>query len=176
MAYILIFLAGISRVIPHPANFTALNGIGLFGGKHLDRKTAIISIVFIMLFTDGLLGFYNPKIMISVYLSLIISILLGQYLKYNFNTKNLFVAIFASSTVFFIITNLAVYFFSGMYVLNYSGLIRCFAMALPFYRNMFLGDIIYTTAIFGTYAVLNNSKLKSQFSKYIVKLKIIFNS
>lgn len=176
MSYILILLAGFSRVLPHPANFTAINSIGLFGGKYLDKKTAIVSIVFIMLFTDALLGFYNFKIMLAVYLSLIISAFLGQYLKNNFSLKNLSLSILASSTLFFITTNLAVFFFSGMYQLNFSGLLKCFVLAIPFYRNMFLGDLFYSTVIFGTYTMYNNSILKTQISKSIVKLKILFNS
>ncbi|KKP89187.1 MAG: hypothetical protein UR93_C0001G0019 [Berkelbacteria bacterium GW2011_GWA2_35_9] len=159
MVYILILLAGFSRVITHPANFTAINAVGIFGGKYLDKKSAVISIIFIMLFTDALLGFYDPKIMLTVYISLIFSTLFGQYLKNHFNFKNLILAILTSSTIFFILTNLAVFFFSGMYILNFSGLVRCFALALPFYRNMLLGDIFYTTVIFGTYKLLNHSKL-----------------
>lgn len=171
MVYILILIAGFSRVIPHPANFTALGSIGLFGGKYLDKKSSIASVIFIMLFTDTLIGFYNPKIMTAVYLSLIISVLLGQYLKERFSTSNLFLAIITSSTLFFIITNLAVFFFSGMYQLNFSGLFRCFVLAIPFYRNMFLGDLFYTTVIFGIYKIYNKSYIKNYISK--INLKII---
>jgi len=162
MVYILILLACFSRVITHPANFTAINAIGIFGGKYLNKKSAIFSIIFIMLFTDILIGFYNLKIMLAVYISLIVSTLLGQYLKKHFNFKNLVFAIFTSSTIFFALTNLAVFFFSGMYILNVSGLIRCFTLALPFYRNMLLGDIVYTTVVFGLYEIYKILKTKNK--------------
>lgn len=169
MSYILILLAGFSRIIPHPANFTAINSVGLFGGKYLDKKTAVVSIVFIMLFTDALLGFYNFKIMLAVYLSLIISVFLGQYLKNNFSLKNLSLSILASSTLFFITTNLAVFLFSGMYPHNFYGLIQCYQMAIPFFRNMLLGDIFYSSVIFSAYHLIKYFKLEHKVKQLIIK-------
>jgi hypothetical protein len=37
-----------------------------------------------------------------------------------------------------------------------AGLAACFAAAIPFYQNQALGDVFYTVAIFGGYALLKS--------------------
>lgn len=56
-----------------------------------------------------------------------------------------------SSVFFFVVTNFAVWVQSGMYAHTWSGLVRCYTMALPFFRNTILGDAFYTAALFLVY-------------------------
>src|ERR1700691_3367458 len=54
-----------------------------------------------------------------------------------------------SSVIFFIVTNFAVWAYSGMYANNITGLIKCYIAALPFFQNTLMGDTFWTTALFG---------------------------
>ena len=65
-----------------------------------------------------------------------------------------------ASLLFFFATNFAVWIWSGMYAHTAVGLSQCFTMALPFFRNTALSDLIYTGALFGIYAVATQASTK----------------
>jgi hypothetical protein len=46
---------------------------------------------------------------------------------------------------------------SRMYPLTTAGLATCFTAAIPFFQNQFAGDVVYTLALFGGYALLKRS-------------------
>lgn len=54
----------------------------------------------------------------------------------------------ASSLVFFLTTNFACWAVGSLYPRSFEGLIACFSAALPFYRWMPVGDLVWTAAIF----------------------------
>ena len=65
----------------------------------------------------------------------------------------------ASSLVFFLSTNLAHWWLTSDYPHTVSGLLACFTAALPFYRWMPLGDVVWTGVLFaGLTAVLAGAR------------------
>ena len=58
-----------------------------------------------------------------------------------------------SSTVFFIVTNLGVWLVGGLYPHTLPGLENCYILALPFFRNTLMGDLLYTGVLFGSFAM-----------------------
>ena len=81
-------------------------------------------------------------------------------------------AALASSTVFFIATNFAVWAFSPMYAKTFEGLVLCYTMAIPFFQNTIAGDLVWSGAIFGTYIALRNYSNLQIFNQ---KDSLIFN-
>lgn len=57
-----------------------------------------------------------------------------------------------SSVFFFVVTNFAVWLEGSLYPRTLVGLQQCFTLALPFFRNTLLSDLIYTASLFGLYA------------------------
>ena len=55
----------------------------------------------------------------------------------------------AGSLSFFVVSNLAVWASWNMYPKTLSGLMTCYAAALPFFRRGLKGDILFTAAVFG---------------------------
>lgn len=55
-----------------------------------------------------------------------------------------------SSIFFYIYTNFGWWLMSGMYEHSFSGLIRCYYMAIPFFRNNLMGNLIFVPV--GIYA------------------------
>src|SRR5262249_8015345 len=53
------------------------------------------------------------------------------------------------SVLFFLLSNGAVWAFSGMYSLTWQGLVQCYVAALPFLENTVLGDLVWTAFLFG---------------------------
>jgi hypothetical protein len=55
----------------------------------------------------------------------------------------------ACSLAFFLLSNGAVWAFSGMYPLTGQGLTQCYIAALPFLDKTVLGDLFWTAVLFG---------------------------
>lgn len=151
-----ILLGALARLIPHAPNFTPVGAMALFGGTHLNKKQAFIIPIAIMLLSDLFIGFDSLQMRIFVYGSFLLTVVVGKLLKRNLSLRNTILASFTSSVLFFVITNFAVWVFTPLYLKTYSGLVNCFIMALPFFRNTLLGDLFYTGAIFGSYKFANS--------------------
>lgn len=167
ITYLLIILAIATRFVPHPANFTAIGAIALFSGLYLSRRQALALPLIAMLISDIFIGFYSPYIMGSVYLGFALTVLLGQYLKNKIQFGNIVLGAVAGSTIFFLLTNTAVWAFGTMYTHNLFGLFQSYYMALPFWRNELLGNLFYSGVLIGGYEMIKN--LASQTSSATIK-------
>ena len=160
---VLIVLGVAGRLLPHPPNFTPMAAIALFAGFiFLKRYIAVIAVVVTMLLTDyfafGFLSaeWFASKSMWVVYLALLFPIVFKNFLQKKLGLFRVAGAALASSTVFFIATNFAVWAFSPMYEKTLEGLVLCYTMAIPFFQNTVAGDLIWSGVIFGTYFLLRN--------------------
>jgi len=148
----LVAFAIIIRLVPHLPNATPLAAVALISSTRLGKKYAIILPLGALFLSDTLIGFYDWRIMASVYGSYaIIGAVswLAQKYRGAFSIGSLSLA---SSTLFFIITNTAVWAFSPWYAKSFAGIAHCFTLALPFFGYMAVGDLLYTTTLFTTFA------------------------
>ncbi len=60
----------------------------------------------------------------------------------------------AGAVSFFVLTNFGVWALGTMYPKTLAGLEACFAAAIPFFRNMLVGDLFYTAVLFGGFYLL----------------------
>lgn len=164
---VLIFLCAASRLIEHPYNFTPITAMAILAGCFLRKKEGVFIPFMAMLISDYFIGFYDVRLMLSVYLGIAMSYSIASKLNNKLDWRGLFFCTIVSSTLFFIVTNLAVWFFMGWYELSMDGLKNCFVMALPFFKNALLGDIIYSFTLFYSYRtiVLFVRYIDSQFVK-----------
>ncbi|MFC2131388.1 DUF6580 family putative transport protein [Bacteroidota bacterium] len=149
----LIFIAALTRLIDHPANISPIMAIAIFGGAYFsDKRLAFILPLLAMALSDLILGFY--LISMFVYLSFGLGIFLGFALKNRIKVRNVFFAALSGSVLFFLITNLGSWLTDPMYQpLSIESLIRCYELAIPFFRNTLIGDMAYVTALFGSFAL-----------------------
>ena len=153
----LIFSLSLSRIIPHPPNFTpiislAIIGPFLFGSIYL----CLISILTSMIISDFFLGFYDGIIQIYIIISLICIIF--NKLKENISKMNLLYYSLAGSVIFFTLTNLSVWYFGNLYTKDIDGLIYCYVMAIPFFTNTLLSTIIFSYLIFFISVKISNTQ------------------
>ena len=135
-------LAALSRLIPHPPNFTPSIAIALFSGFYAANKVLIYGLpIVIMLISDLFLGFYS--ISIFVYLSFLLISFFGTMSKNPGAIKIIF-GVLLGSVSFFIITNFGVWILGG-YPRNFAGLLSCYTMAIPFFNNTLAGSFFYST-------------------------------
>jgi hypothetical protein len=156
IVFIVILGLALTRILPHPPNFSPILAIALFSGAILkDRRLAFGVPLLAMLLSDLIIGFHS--LIWLVYLSFIAVVYMGTFLQ----TQRKLVAItgvtISGSLLFFLITNLGVWAFDGMYPMTFSGLLSCYTAALPFLQNSMAGDLFFVAILFGGYALLQNN-------------------
>lgn len=143
-----ILFGAIMRLIPHWPNFTPIAAMALFGGSYIRKKHLAIIIPLAALFlSDLFLGFH--KWMIAVYVSFALVVFLGFWLRDRVKISSVLIATLASSVLFFVITNFAMWIGSPFYPQTFGGLLECYTLAIPFFNNGILGDLFYSTVFFG---------------------------
>ena len=150
----LIILLALSRLIPHPPNFTPILGMAVFSGAIINKKiVAYLVPLAAMLLSDLYLGFHTG--MTIIYFTLAICVLIGTFIESRVTILNSILGITAGVLVFYLITNFTVWYGSGMYENSFSGLITCYVMGLPFLQNTFISSLIYGMGAFLIYEVIN---------------------
>ncbi len=147
---IIVILAGLTRLAPHPPNFTPILSIALFAGLCFKHKLSFMIPLLIMLFSDFFIG--NFDMALWIYLCLLLIVYLGKYSKSRFSYKSVLVNSFISSILFFSISNFGVWIIG--YPKTISGFIDCYLMAIPFYKNTLLSTLIYSSCLYYMYEVL----------------------
>ena len=145
----LIFFAILSRFLPHPPNFTPIAAIALLSSKGFANRWVAFLIPIVSLFiSDLFLGLHTT--IPFVYGSFILIALLGRYVK----KINIF-SVLLSSSIFFLVTNLGVWLLH--YPLSIEGLFQCYILALPFFLNTVIGDLVYGALLIYPFYVLQKS-------------------
>ena len=166
-AFLLVFVAAFSRLLPHPANFTAIGAIALFGGVYLEKRFAFVVPILAMLMSDYFIGFYSG--MYWVYGSFVLIGLIGVWLKNHKKPLYILGGTFVSSILFFAITNFGVWMTPGsMYAPTWAGLVECYVFAIPFFRNTVGGDLFFVAVMFGAYEGLLMVLKKEQTEQSVV--------
>ncbi len=149
LALMLIALAALSRLVPHPMNFAPITAIALFGGVYFNGKFSPILPLAALLLSDLFLGFYEG--MVWVYGSFLLVVVIGLLIRKHKTASVVFGATIVSSLLFFVITNFGVWLSGVFYTKDFTGLVECYTAAIPFYRNSVMGDLFYVTVMFGAY-------------------------
>ena len=144
---ILILILAMSRLIPHPPNFTPVISVAIMSG-YLFRNIYLSFVVLItsMILADAFIGFYEN--MLFVYLSLLLIAYIFYKISGKINLKNLFIYGFFGSVIFYLISNFGVWYFGNLYEKNFNGLIECYFLAIPFFKNTILSTIFFTYITF----------------------------
>jgi hypothetical protein len=174
---ILIVIAALSRLVDHPMNFTPMIAIILFCNAMITNKIMKFALPFAtILFSDLLIhftkgyGFHSGSYL--VYTSYVIIFILSYYFLRKINFINIFGTTFLSTMVFYLITNFAFFYPEslvinptlGHYPHNLSGIIGSYQAGLPFLKNMIVGDLFYSTLLFGSYFLVSKFYFSKIFS------------
>jgi hypothetical protein len=138
--------------------FTPVIASLLFFGAKMPRKY-IWAPVALLAVTDVLLSrFYGyaftPDLLVSWAFYVGVAWLGSAMLHENAKPARLVVASLTSSVSFFVLSNLAVWFFWPTYAHTLQGLAACFVAAIPFYRNQPVADLLFTAMFFSVPALL----------------------
>lgn len=113
----------------------------LFCGRHTRGWRILFFLLGALLLFDLWTGFYTT--LPVVYGCLFLTFFLGRKtIKHN-----VFGMVVASSTLFFVITNGAVWLIDKLYPATFAGLVRCYTLALPFWRAELMADLLLTVVL-----------------------------
>ncbi len=153
IVFLLVAIGVAGRLLPHAWNATPVGAAALFAGFLLGWRYAVVVPLATMFFSDLIIGFYNWPIMLSVYLGFVLVGLLGLAARRHQKFESFLAGGVAGATLFFLLTNGAVWWFSGMYPSTLGGLFMSYSAGLPFYKNMLIGDLFYVSVFYGVYQV-----------------------
>ena len=149
LALLLIACGVFFRLMPHPDNFTPTMALALFSGVALPSTVALTVPLLVMMASDLVIGLH--PLYWLVWGSFLAVVLIGLWVKKNPGVGRTLAAVLSGSVLFFVLTNLGVFLFEGMYPKNWEGFTRCYVMALPFFKNSLAGDLFYTFSLFGLF-------------------------
>ncbi len=159
----IILLAAMSRLIPHPANFAPIGGMALFGAAYFSKRywAFIIPIVSMWIsdlilnnvvygeYFDRFVWFYEGSLF--TYGAFVLIVLLGFMTLKIVRVQNLIVTSLIASVLFFFVSNFGVWMSSMIYPHTAEGLISCYIAGLPFFKNTLFGDLFYSAVLFGAF-------------------------
>jgi hypothetical protein len=166
----LIVLAALTRLLPHPPNFSPVEAIALFGGAYFaSRAWAVLVPLAGMLVSDIVLGVVNggtyfeyfrtPSFWI-VYACILLTVLMGFGLRGKVSGARVLGYSLAGSVLFFVVSNFGVWLTAQMvpgYPACTTGLVPCYAAAVPFFQWTVLGTLFYSALLFGGFALLRRA-------------------
>lgn len=167
LAALLIFVVVSLRIVEHPINATPMVAVMLFSAAvFADWKWKIGVPLVALILSDALIelkngyGFHSSTIM--VYLTFAVIFVAGYYIIKKIDVLRVITASVVASTLFFLITNFAFFYPEapianptlGNYPHNWTGIMASYQAGLPFYKNMFVGDLLFSGILFGVYALV----------------------
>lgn len=154
---LLVIAAALTRalpyLIPHIWNFTAVGALAIFAGAQFsDKRLAFVMPVAAMAISDLFIG---NGFSLLVYTGFIAMVACGFLIRNKVNVTNVVLASFISASVFFLITNFAFFYPVTLYPHNISGILTSYAAGLPFFRNMLIGNMVFSAVLFSSFYLLS---------------------
>jgi hypothetical protein len=154
--------AALARLVPHPPNVTPVAAMALFGGAYLvNRRLAYLLPLAAMLLSDVILGFllYGTTLLRSqpvVYACILATAAMGRLIRNRRSAWQVGGVTLASSVMFYLVTNFAVWADGRLYARTWDGLMICYVAGIPFFRNSLAGDMVFSAVLFGGFILLES--------------------
>jgi hypothetical protein len=152
------------RMIPHIPNFSPLGAVCLFGSAYFAKKWQAYLIPLVATWIGDL---YLNNVLYGAYFNGFVWFYPGWYWQYGsyaaiiltggfffrkITAGRIIAGALGASVLFFILSNFGVWLTGKLYPPTFAGLETCFIMALPFFKNTLIGNIVYSGLLFGLFA------------------------
>ncbi|MFM9962806.1 MAG: DUF6580 family putative transport protein [Planctomycetaceae bacterium] len=169
---VLVFSAACTRLIPHLHNAAPIAAMTLFAAAYMPSRRWSLLLPLAAMFLSDVVLYATKDVayreqavsnMLFVYSTFAVIALLGQWLRQRVTVGRVIVTTLAGSSVFFWITNFGAWLSlsqplsatePALYSRTLSGLFHCYVAGVPFFRGTFCGDVVYSVALFGGFALL----------------------
>jgi hypothetical protein len=140
-------------------SITPLAAAAMFAGFYFAQRgvAMLVPIVILTISNLALPQYDSFPVMLSVYFAMALPVFIGELMR-RIKTwpAAMFFGLLAAlvpSFAFYLLTNFAVWAFENHYPHTLDGMSQCYVAAIPFFRWMAAGDLVYTAILFGCYAV-----------------------
>jgi hypothetical protein len=139
--------------------FTPTAAVAVFAGFYFSRfAIAALVPMAVLVISDLILPAYDSlAVMMATYAVMTVPVLFGRLLRRRHSTWSTAwrwaVCGLLPAVLFYVVTNFAVWAFQSDYPKTLAGLAACYWAAVPFFRWMVAGDVVYLAAIFGCWAL-----------------------
>jgi len=178
VALALVLLIVLSRMAPHPPNFTAVGAVAIFSGAFFRNRWASFVPFAGMIISDLFLPHYAIMHRLIVYVAFGLTFGIGYLIRKHYKLSTSVGAALASSTIFFLVTNCVFLYTAGwgpvMYPHTIQGQVLSYTYALPFFKWSLLGDLAYSVAFFAAYRTLTSASLRLQFIKLTQQRRALY--
>ena len=162
--YIVFFVCilALSRIIPHPPNFTPILASAIMAPMLIkDRWLGIAIPILAMFISDFVIGFYSYQFVI--YSSILVIAIVTPM---NKNYTILAIMAVGGSVWFFISTNFAEWIIWDYYPKTIEGLLTCYTLAIPFFKNTLVSTCLFTGILVISIKYLESANNKTSFFIY----------
>jgi hypothetical protein len=166
LAISLVLIGILLRFAPHSANFTPVAAIALFSGAYLNKRSALIVPLILMIASDAVIGMHN--VVLFTWGAFFAITLLGLGLQKKTSAVKVISFSLVSSLLFFAVSNFGVWLM-GWYPRTTAGLVQCYTMALPFLRDFTASTLVYSAIFFGAYELIARSIKNEKLASVLLK-------
>ncbi len=162
----IIFAAAATRLIPpefRPWNFTPVGAMCLFGGAYFIRKWQAFAAPLVALLISDLIlaatvyGFSSLQYVWMSYVLFSLTVGIGLMLRGRVTFLRVTAAAVGATAMFFLVSNFQVWAAghgATAYPHTFAGLMACYTAAIPFARNMLIGNLFFSGVFFGSWEIL----------------------
>jgi len=141
------------RLIPHSPNFSPIIASAIIAPLYLKNKFQGITVTLLAMFLSDILFLGFSSFQLFIYFTIgsigLFSLINTKYYKYSL------IAIIGSIW-FYLVTNFGVWLIWDFYEKNINGLIQCYILAIPFFKNTLVSTIIFTYILLFLHKYYNN--------------------
>lgn len=162
----MIVLACLSRLLPHPPNFSPIAAVGLFGGAFFaSRNLALLVPVLAVVISDVALGYINGGLygdyvgstgQLIVLGATVLCTVIGFALRNRKSSVAVATAAVASTAMFFLTTNFGAFLTDPQYPKTVAGLGMAYVAGIPFVKWSLISTLMYSAFLFGGFQLLRS--------------------
>lgn len=163
LALIAILACAVLRFVPHPDDFSAIFGALIYAGWAFPKRRGLLVTLAALILSDLVLTplVYHTQVGGSqsiVWLAFLSVACTGWLLRAKLSVRRGIVVCLLAPTLFWVIANFGVWIAGTLYPRSWSGLIQCYAAAVPFYKHELASTILSGVVLFGLDALFRTNK------------------
>ncbi len=154
MAYLIMILSVLSRLLPHPWNFSPVYGALLFGGARMNKRDSLWFPLALLGASDFVLTNlmyhlhvgWHEAIQLAAFAAIVV---IGWTLRGRITIPRFTAACLAAPLAFFLISNFGVWVGFKTYPPTWSGLVACYVAAIPYQGRVAASTVLFAGIFFG---------------------------
>ena len=150
LAFLLVLLCVVLRIVPHPPNFAPVGATGVLAGRTMSLPAALMVVIASMAISTVVMariGGYDAFGWESLFIygGFALQVVIARALRHV--RGGAIAAALAGATGFFLLSNFGVWAVGSLYPRDAAGLWACFVAALPFFGGTLAGDLLWTVVL-----------------------------